>query len=217
MVHEIKYNFDTSNLVSTSPFSKSAIIEMYETMQQLCHTSLNSNELRSGDITVEYSDYSSGYSLDEFKAHFSNSSKYTRISFNFTTSSGFDLIFFISPATIFLLLRSSFFTKPQLEDLRDDIVIAIQPLIEKGKCLEPIHTDLKNSLDYLYEKVHTLPIVDNAGNPIEVSNISEKHNETNSANPPNEKTPFYKSGVFWGAAGSFATIATLIAGILGWV
>lgn len=47
------------------------------------------------------------------------------------------------------------------------------------------------------------------------ANGQHNNDPTNTSNPPNKKTPFYKSGVFWGAVGALATIATFIISFLG--
>lgn len=233
MLHIIKHNFDTLMLCATSPFDKKTIRNIYNSLAFICKQHFPSCEFNSYDITIKYVNESSSYTLDELDKFFSNSQTYSEISFSMLClPHKLLLTFAVTPSSTFVSLESDELTKPQLEDVMEMIVKKITPLINQGKQLQPIHTNLNNDIDIMFERINTLPVVDHAGNVIDYASLSSDScaknlcksdqmfnsstdkGKSNTTCPSNNKAPFYKSNTFWVGVGSLATVGALILGII---
>lgn len=157
MEHETRRNFDVTKCVSISPISKSSIKQISRILEKHAKVKMGKVELID-TITISYVTSKSSYSFIEFDANYPSDSRYTGLAVSIRTlNSSLDIGFIIEPSVGCLVVSSSTFTKVQLDDLADALVLEIDPIMKGATPLQPTITNLESDLDYVVEKALSLP------------------------------------------------------------
>lgn len=198
--------FDAMRIRSISPFSPTSLIDMADILSTGCANISKSSKPMSVILKIGFVGSESTFSIEEFKKYFSESERYTQVLI-LALFSDISATFHLSGNGISITLSSNTFTKAQLEKVMHVIYEKLTPYVESAKRTKA-PADENDPIELLMAKVRSLPITDEAGNYIEdLQNIN--NDNTNSKNNFIEKPPFYKNGIFWGAA-------SLVAGIAMW-